>query len=144
MARDLVAARFVSYNSKQSVIRKIDNMDSSSESEFEEETLFLYALYHRCALLATSFYVRIFFCYSVFMLHRIHCPQAGILPEPNSFHQLLFPVHLVFHPETTTVKLNLDLSHMVVSLKLYIGLHWNRTQVYSQHSYAGSDWSPAV
>ena len=122
------------------VTRKIDTMDSSSESEFEGETLLLYALYRRCALLATSFYA--FFlaslCFVVFTFHKQVYSLSRMVSTSFSSLSIWFSI-----PRSTTVKLTLDPSHVAVSFELYVGLRRNRTQVYSQRSYAGSDRSPA-
>ena len=50
------------------VSRKIDTMDSSSESDFKEETAFVCSLPPLYA--SRYFLLRIFFCYNVFMLMK--------------------------------------------------------------------------
>ena len=68
------AVRLLLFQTKH-VTRKIDTMDSSSESEFEEEeTLLLYALYRLCAFLTTFFYAFSFaiasLCSVAFTFHK--------------------------------------------------------------------------
>ena len=137
------AVRLLLFQTKHKT-RKIYTMDSSSESEFEEkEMLLFYALYRCSALLATSFYAFPFaiasLCSIAFTFHKQVYSLSLIVSTNFSSLSIWFSI-----PRSTTVKLTLDPSYVAVSFELYVGLHRNKTQVYSQHSYAGSDRSPAV
>ena len=131
------AVRLLLFETKH-VKRKIDTM-GSSESEFEEETLLLYALYHRHTRQTTAerrFWVRPIFSRwkeykQVYSL--IASTNFSSCPSGFSSRELL-----------AIVKLTLDPRQVAVSFELYVGLRRNRTQVYSQRSYAGSDRRPAV
>ena len=126
------------------VTRKIDTMDSSSESEFkEEEMLLLYALYRHFAFLATSFFAFSFAIASLgsvaFTFHKQVYSLSLIVSTSFSSLSIWFSI-----PRSTTVNWLLT-SHVAVSFQLNVGLRRNRTQVYSQVlatlAPIGAQWS---